>query len=93
MWARLAVPTPYSLIEPINNQKWLWRGPIISRSGVEIPWFKISPTIYRKHILDRKDELKIKHDKLSMFGENQGKYVTPTRAVCLTSTKKAEQIH
>lgn len=40
---------------------------------------------FKNKILECKDEIKIKYDKLSMFGINQDKYLIPTEAVCLTS--------
>ena len=42
----------------------------------------------KNEILDRRDELKIKHDYFSIFGEKEGKYIIPTGAVCLTPTAR-----
>ena len=39
----------------------------------------------RDELLDHINEIKIKHDYFSIFGENEGEYITPIGAVCLTS--------
>ena len=40
----------------------------------------------RDELLDCMNEIKIKHDYFSIFGENERKYVTAIGGVCLTST-------
>lgn len=41
---------------------------------------------YKNKTFDRKNEIKIKYDKLSIFRTNKNEYVISIGAVCLTST-------